>query len=119
MVQFIKWKKKKKKTTNKKPNNLKIKQIYKKVNKTKKEKEKEKENLLYSPKNLNLQNSSPFSDLRKKYKNYIKKTQGSSYISKRNSCDNFLLETKSKKNFKENMVIQLKKLMSLLLINQH
>ena len=98
-----------KKIKDQKPNNLKIKQIYKKVNKTKKEKEKEKENLLYSPKNLNLQNSSPFSDLRKKYKNYIKKTQGSSYISKRNSCDNFLLETKSKKNFKEKYGYTVKK----------
>ena len=98
-------KKEEKKTTNKKPKKLKIKQIYKKVNKTKKE----KENILYSPKNIDLQNKSPFSELKKKHKNYIKKAQGSSYISKRNSCDNFLLETKSKKNFKEKYGYTIKK----------
>ena len=104
---YQKKKEEEKKTKDTKSNNLKIKQIYKKVNKTKKEKE--KENLLYSPKNICLQNKSPFSDLRKKHKKYIKKTQGSSYISKRNSCDNFLLETKSKKNFKEKYGYTVKK----------
>ena len=56
-----------------------------------------------------MQNKSPFSELKKKHKNYIKKAQGSSYISKRNSCDNFLLETKSKKNFKEKYGYTIKK----------
>ena len=70
---------------------------------------KEKENILLSPKYDNSLNKIPFSDIRKKNKNFIKKNKGSSYISKRNSCENFLSEIKTKKNFKEKYGYTVKK----------
>ena len=95
-----------KKSQNRNSDNLKIKTMHK--NKVLKNK-KEKENILLSPKYDNSLNKIPFSDIRKKYKNFIKKNKGSSYISKRNSCENFLSEIKTKKNFKEKYGYTVKK----------
>lgn len=95
-----------KKSQNRNSDNLKIKTMHK--NKVLKNK-KEKENILLSPKYDNSLNKIPFSDIRKKYKNFIKKNKGSSYISKRNSCENFLSEIKTKKNFKEKYGYSFKK----------
>ena len=67
-----------------------------------------KNNILYSPKNLNSINKTPITELKKKYKNYINKNK-STFISKRNSCNNFLSETKSKKNLKEKYGYSFKK----------
>ncbi len=67
-----------------------------------------KKNVLYSPKNLNTITKTPITELKKKYKNYIDKNK-SIFISKRNSCNNFLSETKSKKNFKEKYGYSFKK----------
>ena len=67
-----------------------------------------KNNILYSPKNLNSITKTPITELKKKYKNYINKNK-STFISKRNSCNNFLSETKSKKNLKEKYGYSFKK----------
>ena len=61
-----------KKSQNRNSDNLKIKTMHK--NKVLKNK-KEKENILLSPKSDNSLNKIPFSDIRKKYKNFIKKTK--------------------------------------------
>ena len=100
--------KKEKKDEEKKIYNLKIKPIYKNNNNNRNIKNK-KETTLNSPKKMNLLNKSPFSEIGKKSKNYIKKNKGCSYISKRNSCDNFLLETKTKRGFKEKYGYTIKK----------
>jgi hypothetical protein len=67
-----------------------------------------KNNILYSPKYLNSITKTPITELKKKYKNYINKNK-STFISKRNSCNNFLSETKSKKNLKEKYGYSFKK----------
>ena len=84
----------------------KVKQLYKPkviINK------KEKELILTSKKKINVKNKIPLTEMKNKYKNIFKKTNQGLNTLKRNSCDNFLSETKSKNKFKEKYDCKIKK----------